>query len=76
VPEAVEDGATGLLVDGRDPEELRSAILRLASASLRSSFGSAARQRVLTHFTWPRAVKQVEAIDAEIRRRREGATSR
>ena len=70
VPEAVEDGATGLLVGGNDHEELRSAILRLASASLRARFGSAARQRVLAHFTWPRAVRQVEAIDAEIRRQR------
>ena len=70
VPEAVEDGKTGMLVGGTDPDELGRAILRLASSSsLRASLGSAARQRVLAHFTWPRAVQQVEDIDADIRKR-------
>jgi phosphatidyl-myo-inositol dimannoside synthase len=70
VPEAIDEGKTGLLVDGIDAHELAAAIRQLAaSATLRASFGTAARQRVLTHFTWPRAVKQVEDIDALIRRR-------
>lgn len=69
VPEAIEEGKTGLLVSGTDVHEAAAAILQLASsATLRASFGAAARQRVLTHFTWPRAVKQVEDIDAHIRR--------
>ena len=69
VPEAIDEGKTGLLVSGIDVPELAAAILQLASsATLRASFGAAARQRVLMHFTWARAVKQVEEIDALIRR--------
>jgi phosphatidylinositol alpha-1,6-mannosyltransferase len=70
VPEAIDEGKTGLLVGGTDAHELAAAIRQLAaSATLRAGFGTAARQRVLTHFTWARAVKQVEDIDALIRRR-------
>ena len=70
VPEAIDEGKTGLLVGGTDAHELAAAIRQLAaSATLRAAFGTAARQRVLTHFTWARAVKQVEDIDALIRRR-------
>jgi phosphatidyl-myo-inositol dimannoside synthase len=73
VPEAIEEGKTGLLVSGSDPNELCAAIIHLASSSsVRASFGSAARQRVLTYFTWARAVKQVEEIDAVIRRQLSG----
>jgi phosphatidylinositol alpha-1,6-mannosyltransferase len=68
VPEAVEDGVTGLLVSGEDVVELRDAILRLArSASLRVEIGAAGRARVLREFTWERAAREVLAIDADVR---------
>jgi len=70
VPEAIEEGKTGLLVSGLDADELAAAIMQLISSpGMRVAFGAAARQRVITHFTWSRAVKQVEDIDAHIRRR-------
>jgi phosphatidyl-myo-inositol dimannoside synthase len=70
VPEAVEDGVTGLLVGGRDVEELQRAILSLAqSKPLRERVGAAARDRVLREFTWDRAARRVLEIDSEIRQR-------
>lgn len=60
VPEAVEDGVTGLLVSGTDVEELAESILRLASKpELRQRFGHAGRDRVLRDFTWDRAADAV-----------------
>jgi glycosyltransferase involved in cell wall biosynthesis len=49
--DAVEDGATGVLVPARDPDALAGALRRyLADASLRARHGSAARARVLASF--------------------------
>jgi phosphatidylinositol alpha-1,6-mannosyltransferase len=70
VPEAVEEGVTGFLVTGEDSLELEERIRLLAgSANLRTKLGRAARTRVLTEFTWERAAKQVEAVDASLRSR-------
>jgi phosphatidyl-myo-inositol dimannoside synthase len=47
VPEVVEDGRTGLLVEPRRPDELAEALGRvLADDSLRASLGAAGTQRV------------------------------
>jgi phosphatidylinositol alpha-1,6-mannosyltransferase len=60
VPEAVEDGTTGLLVSGTDVQELSAAIRRLAtSATARDRMGRAGRARVLSGLTWERAADQV-----------------
>ena len=67
VPEAVEEGVTGLLVGGTDPQELAGAIRRLAlSAELRQRMGQAGRRRVLTDFTWERAAAKVSALQAAL----------
>lgn len=69
VPEAIEEDRTGLLVSGADVEELARAIRRLAdSGALRTELGTAARARVLSQFSWTRAARQVDAIDADVRR--------
>jgi phosphatidylinositol alpha-1,6-mannosyltransferase len=69
VPEAIDDGITGLLVSGEDALELEQAIRRLAASSaLRAQFGQTARARVLSKFTWQRAARQVEEIDNHSRR--------
>jgi len=48
VPDAVEDGVTGLLVDGNDREQLTNAILRLlGDAQLRDRMGQAGRLKSL-----------------------------
>jgi colanic acid/amylovoran biosynthesis glycosyltransferase len=47
IPEAVEDGRTGLLVPPEDPEEIANAIARLLEdALLRERLGSRGRERV------------------------------
>jgi glycosyltransferase involved in cell wall biosynthesis len=66
--DAVEDGATGLLVE---PDALRDAVARLlGDAELRVGLGAAARQRARTDYTWPVAVEQVvNAYGVATRRR-------
>lgn len=67
VPEAVADLATGLLVSGREVEELAAAIRRLArDASLRAALGRAGRERVLRAFTWEAAASAVAAVHAGV----------
>lgn len=60
VAEAIEHGATGLLVDGADAGALAGAIRTLASSlDLRAQFGAAGRARVLRDFRWERAAASV-----------------
>jgi phosphatidyl-myo-inositol dimannoside synthase len=63
VPEAVEEGHTGLLVGGENAQELADAIGRLArSSELRQQMGRAGRTRVIEHFTWERAAAKISAL--------------
>ncbi|HEX5759217.1 MAG TPA: glycosyltransferase family 4 protein [Thermoanaerobaculia bacterium] len=60
MPEAIEDGATGLLVPPEDPEALAAALLRLlAEPMLARRLGERAREQVLRRFAW-------ESIGAEV----------
>jgi phosphatidyl-myo-inositol dimannoside synthase len=69
VPEAIEEGVTGLLVDGHDAGELARAIKTLAEApQLRLMMGAAGRERVLRAFSWERAAKRVEGLHAALTR--------
>lgn len=53
LPEVVEDGETGYLVDERDPGALAEAILTLArDPDLRRRFGENARARALAALSW------------------------
>lgn len=53
LPDAVEDGVTGLLVPPRDPGALRVAVERLlGDAALRRELGAAARRRARERFSW------------------------
>lgn len=62
-PEAVVDGITGIVVPPREPEHLADAILRLMSdPRLRTQLGTAARQRVLQHFSFERCVESYELL--------------
>ena len=55
IPEIIEDGVSGMLVEPRNPEQLAAAFLRLLDdAGLRAQLGSAARRRVLEEFSWTR----------------------
>ena len=60
VPEALEDGVTGFLVDGRDAGELARKIRLLTESSdLRRRMGDAGRARVVREFTWNRAAARL-----------------
>ena len=50
VPDVVEDGRSGLLVEARDVNALADGIRTLADPAVRRRLGAAARDRVL-HFT-------------------------
>jgi phosphatidylinositol alpha-1,6-mannosyltransferase len=65
VPEAVEDGRTGLLVEGTDAGELARAIRSMMSPARRSEMGAAACARAAA-FNWDRAARDVEAIHREL----------
>ena len=56
--DAVEDGATGLLVPPRDPAALRRALERLlGDAELRAQLGAAAREKALAELSWRAATE-------------------
>jgi phosphatidylinositol alpha-1,6-mannosyltransferase len=58
--EALVDGATGLLVDGRDVGAVAEAVGGLLADPARAqAMGAAGRARVERHFTWPRAASQL-----------------
>jgi len=59
IPDAIEDGETGLLVEPQSPEELAAAITRLLTDhALRERMGEAARRRVEAQFTWRRVAER------------------
>jgi glycosyltransferase involved in cell wall biosynthesis len=59
MPEVVVDGATGFIVAPNDPEALAVRLnwLREHPTTMRK-MGIAGRERVLSHFTWPRVVSR------------------
>jgi glycosyltransferase involved in cell wall biosynthesis len=66
--EAVEHGATGLVVAARSPSELGAAILRLVKdAALRKRMGQAARNRVEQEFSLEACVAQYEKLYDAVR---------
>jgi glycosyltransferase involved in cell wall biosynthesis len=71
VPEIVVDGESGLLVPMGDVPAMAQAIERLTlDGALRQRMGTAARWRVLEHFTIDRTARGVEAVWSEICRKR------
>ncbi len=62
LPELVEDGVSGLVVDDT-PEQLAQAIVRLAGdAPLRRKMGEAARQRICREYSLDGQMEKVEAV--------------
>lgn len=76
VPEAVEDGETGLLVPPRDPVRLAAALERLlVDPALRRRLGSNGRERVLEHFSLETCRQAHVAVYRRALARREGEPS-
>jgi phosphatidylinositol alpha-1,6-mannosyltransferase len=68
MPDAVQDGETGLLVDSDDPASVATAIETfLDDPGRRERFGKAGREAVERFFNWPRVVADLRAISAEAR---------
>jgi phosphatidyl-myo-inositol dimannoside synthase len=58
--ESVVDGETGVLVDGRNVEQVADAVSRLLEdPALAERMGKAGRERVERFYTWPRAAAQL-----------------
>jgi len=66
VPEVVEDGVTGTLLQTRDPQQLADAILRVAADRAEGArVGRAGYDRYQKHFTARAMVSQYEALYSE-----------
>jgi glycosyltransferase involved in cell wall biosynthesis len=66
IPEAVEDGRTGLLVPPRDPRALASALESLlADAGRARALGEAGRRRFLERFSSAHMVEETLKVFAE-----------
>jgi glycosyltransferase involved in cell wall biosynthesis len=71
LPEVVEDGVTGLLVDDESPVDLAAAISRLvADPSLRASLGQAGGRRVRARFAPADHAERVAQVYRELLGRR------
>lgn len=71
VPEVVQDGSTGLLVEPGDRPGMRDALARLASdRSLAHCLGTSGQARVRAHFTVDKMVQHVEELYETLMQRR------
>jgi glycosyltransferase involved in cell wall biosynthesis len=70
IPEAIEDGVSGLLVPPQAPAELSGALERLGDAALRQRLGERARQVALERYTAAGMVQGVHAVYEEVLGRR------
>lgn len=57
IPEVVDDGKTGLLVEPNNPQQLAAAVLKLAgNKRLRGKMGAAGREKAVERFGWKKIV--------------------
>jgi L-malate glycosyltransferase len=76
IPEAIEDGVTGLLVAPESPDELAAAIGRLAEdAPLRAHLGAAAQARARRQFTIGACAAEIRAQYEKVVQRRKPASA-
>ncbi len=67
VPEVIQDGKTGLLVEYGDAKELANAINDLlGDEKKRKEMGNHGRKRVKENFTWPIVVDKLERVYEEV----------
>jgi phosphatidylinositol alpha-1,6-mannosyltransferase len=63
VPDAVENGVTGWLVDPRDPDEIATRIAELLkNPAMAGTFGKQGRERVVREFTWDRFATRLREV--------------
>jgi phosphatidylinositol alpha-1,6-mannosyltransferase len=67
IPDAVVEGATGVLVDSASPAAIADGVARvLGDAAWAAALGRAGRQRVLDEYNWDHAAAQVRALHQEL----------
>lgn len=67
IPELIQDGRTGLLVEPDDPETLADALLALLADPERCrSMGAAGREEAAAHWTWRLAAERLRAVYASL----------
>ena len=67
MPEAVQDGETGVLVSGTDALELAEVIRRLArSTDERRRMGERGRRRALHEFRWEDGVRRLTDLHRQV----------
>jgi len=70
IPEAVQDGETGLVIDPEAPAAVAAAVSQLlADGETRRRMGAAGRAAVERYYNWDRVVADLIAIDQEFRAR-------
>jgi phosphatidylinositol alpha-1,6-mannosyltransferase len=75
IPDAIEDGVTGFLVNPNDPDDTAAAIGRiLTDHELASRMGTQGRARVVRTFTWQATGKRVQDILDSVVLKTEGRT--
>lgn len=63
IPEVVEDGISGVLLDSVDPAEIASVVTKLlGDPDRRAALGGAARKRAINRFSADKIVPQYEAL--------------
>ncbi len=69
IPEAVEDGRTGILVSPHDDAAFASALVRLLKdQTLRTEMGASGRQRVVEYFGVERMVRETLSVYERVQR--------
>ncbi len=67
VPEVIDKGETGFIVEYGDTEILASKMLTLLrNPDMREKMGEKGRKRVLENFTWEKVAKEVEKVYEEL----------
>jgi phosphatidylinositol alpha-1,6-mannosyltransferase len=69
IPEAVQDGTTGILVDAERPDEVAGAVRKLLrDGALARRMGAAGRRAIEEHYNWDRVAQDLAKIATEVGR--------
>lgn len=67
IPEIIQDGISGFLVDGGDIEQVAERMRRYArDPELRRAHGSALREHVRSQYEWTDSLRQMEAVYRQV----------
>jgi len=68
LPEVVEEGVTGLIVEKEDIEQFATALSKLVqNKTIRDTMGHAGRQHVMEKYNWQESVPILETVYKQIK---------